>query len=280
MARKVDEHFPDSCDLIIVSPVSDNPYAAPQETIAPQGTIVPPLLTGGPLPSPYGPYRETKGIAFAVIFCLVIAAIVRLAQIFMTQSMKEANSRLETDEAALAEAALADIQRIGELNQNLGYLQVFFLLLSIIFWCIWTNLSCKNAWLFRSSNLQSPLADPLNPGEVVTPGWAVGWFFIPIANLWKPFQALTFIRDEASDTFKGGAILGIWATLWIIMIICLFVLTQPGNLETIEAINNYNTRLMINSGIIIAATIPAILVVTTITQAQRNKARKLNVPAV
>ena len=23
-----------------------------------------------------------------------------------------------------------------------------------------------------------------------TPGWAVGWNFIPIANLWKPYQAI------------------------------------------------------------------------------------------
>lgn len=42
-------------------------------------------------------------------------------------------------------------------------------------------------WIYRAhANLFAAGLD----GLVYSPGWAVGWFFIPIANLFKPFQAM------------------------------------------------------------------------------------------
>ena len=54
-----------------------------------------------------------------------------------------------------------------------------------------------------------------------TPGWAVGWFFIPVACLWKPYQAMKMLwrcscsvtRPEIHDP---PAVLPTWWTLWII----------------------------------------------------------------
>ncbi len=42
-------------------------------------------------------------------------------------------------------------------------------------------------WLYRAhANLHDADVDGLE----FTPGWAVGWYFIPFANLFKPFQAM------------------------------------------------------------------------------------------
>lgn len=54
-----------------------------------------------------------------------------------------------------------------------------------------------------------------------TPGWAVGYYFIPIANLWKPYQAMKEIwKASHAPTewqFEGGSfILVAWWTLWVI----------------------------------------------------------------
>jgi hypothetical protein len=54
-----------------------------------------------------------------------------------------------------------------------------------------------------------------------TPGWAVGWFFIPIATLWKPYQAMRMLwRYSCSvnrpDSQDNPAVLPAWWTLWII----------------------------------------------------------------
>ena len=45
----------------------------------------------------------------------------------------------------------------------------------------------------------------LKPGLPITPGRAVGWFFIPFANLYKPYQYMRYIW-QASGGFieKGG----------------------------------------------------------------------------
>jgi hypothetical protein len=66
-----------------------------------------------------------------------------------------------------------------------------------------------------------------------TPGWAVGWFFVPIANLFKPYEAVREIY-QASDPGLGedeeGAVLSwhwskqpaplqmkLWWATWILM---------------------------------------------------------------
>lgn len=54
-----------------------------------------------------------------------------------------------------------------------------------------------------------------------TPGWALGWFFIPIANLWKPYQAMKSLWHHSENAVSPpvlrtpGILVG-WWTLWII----------------------------------------------------------------
>jgi hypothetical protein len=58
------------------------------------------------------------------------------------------------------------------------------------------------------------------PGLSYTPGWAVGWFFIPIANLFKPFQAMRSLWSEShgiGDSYAAPApgMLSAWWGCWI-----------------------------------------------------------------
>jgi hypothetical protein len=49
-----------------------------------------------------------------------------------------------------------------------------------------------------------------------TPGWAVGWHFIPVACLWKPFCAMREIwvaSEHASDDWRiepASCLVGLW----------------------------------------------------------------------
>ena len=71
-------------------------------------------------------------------------------------------------------------------------------------------------WIYRSSYNAS-----IKTGYVeFTPGWSVGWYFIPIMMLWKPFQAMKEIwrntARQAGDHSDGWqALLGAWWFLWI-----------------------------------------------------------------
>ncbi len=58
-------------------------------------------------------------------------------------------------------------------------------------------------------------------GLEFSPGWAVGWYFIPIASLFKPFQAMRELWSESHQTSNGFSEqapgnLGMWWGFWII----------------------------------------------------------------
>jgi hypothetical protein len=53
------------------------------------------------------------------------------------------------------------------------------------------------------------------------PGWAVGWFFIPIANIWKPYQAMRSLWRSSHSVYRPEIqestwLLPTWWTLWLI----------------------------------------------------------------
>ena len=69
-------------------------------------------------------------------------------------------------------------------------------------------------WIYRSTKNLRVLS-----GETMmfTPGWSVGWYFVPFANLYKPYQVMKEIwkvshKSEAADY----ALVGWWWALWII----------------------------------------------------------------
>lgn len=55
----------------------------------------------------------------------------------------------------------------------------------------------------------------------VQPGWAVGWYFIPFANLWKPYQAMRTLWQASRDARHWRLedstwILPVWWALWLV----------------------------------------------------------------
>jgi hypothetical protein len=72
-------------------------------------------------------------------------------------------------------------------------------------------------WIYRV-NLNAKI---LAPDKTITPGWAVGWYFVPFAALWKPYQAIRetwqiCVAPKAWQTATYPILLRQWWTLWII----------------------------------------------------------------
>ena len=72
-------------------------------------------------------------------------------------------------------------------------------------------------WIYRiSAN-----AHAISGEMTISPGWAVGWYFIPIANLFKPFQAMkeAWLASHFRGNWHGEpapALLGWWWGLWLV----------------------------------------------------------------
>jgi hypothetical protein len=57
-------------------------------------------------------------------------------------------------------------------------------------------------------------------GMQFTPAWSVGWYFIPIANLWKPYRAMKEIwqasqNPESWSTQAIAPVVSNWWSLWL-----------------------------------------------------------------
>ena len=70
-------------------------------------------------------------------------------------------------------------------------------------------------WIYRAS----VNAHALGSEMTISPGWAVGWYCIPLANLVKPFEAMreTWLAShESSGAYEERVpILRLWWGLWI-----------------------------------------------------------------
>lgn len=72
-------------------------------------------------------------------------------------------------------------------------------------------------WIYRASANAHTLSDEMT----ISPGWSVGWYFVPIANLFKPYQAMREIW--MASHFRGNwhgestpqSVVAWWA-LWLI----------------------------------------------------------------
>jgi len=105
---------------------------------------------------------------------------------------------------ALGEVAGNDlIQQIIASSRGVNFLVV------LVLFCIWTYRANHNARQLGAPDMQ------------FTPGWAVGWYFIPIANLWKPYQAMREIWQASANPAHWqqqprGPILPLWWTLLLL----------------------------------------------------------------
>ena len=73
-------------------------------------------------------------------------------------------------------------------------------------------------WIYRANYNARQLGAS---GLTFTPGWSIGWYFIPIANLWKPYHAMKEIWKASSNPQNWGnepvpSILPWWWFLWIV----------------------------------------------------------------
>jgi hypothetical protein len=82
-------------------------------------------------------------------------------------------------------------------------------------------------WMFQVNANAQRLAD----GMTISPGWNVGWFFVPIANLWKPLVGLleTWAISRSPEGWRSvptPVVLWAWWSFWVLAMILDYTLTR------------------------------------------------------
>ena len=124
---------------------------------------------------------------WASAFLLIVILITAASAYFTFQEIDLLERILEGEHVSEAEALSSD-ERI----MFVGILWLGAYIIAGVFFFIWLHRACKN----------------LDYLEVVdtrfTPGWAIGWWFIPFANLFMPYQVVKSYGKPATQTqFKS-----------------------------------------------------------------------------
>jgi hypothetical protein len=154
-------------------------------------------------------YRAAGGLVLTltVLFVVHILVDILMAGMEVTQ--------LAVDTEELGTIPLGDGESLALFDIAYGLIGLAIVplsLLTAIVFLVWVNRANKNARALGAQGMQ------------FTPGWSVGWFFVPILNLFKPYQAMREIY-QASDPQSGptnwklmgkSGVVGWWWGLWLI----------------------------------------------------------------
>jgi hypothetical protein len=128
-------------------------------------------------------------------------------------------------------------------------------------------------WIYRAhANLRAAGIDGLE----FSPGWAVGWYFIPIANLFKPFQAMRELWNTTHGQSDGytqptDSRLTTWWGTWIAGNILSNIGTRLGSYGGSESSRASEMIDILAVGLLMAAAWFLLQIVQSVTAAQRDQ---------
>lgn len=220
----------------------------------------------------YNSFRSLRSLSFYVIIGLglmaaadVLSGITGLGQIFSPETA------LDLDEDGAVSVWL--------MLQGLIYLlKVPAYVFTVVMFLVWLHRAHSNLGALGARNLE------------FTPGWSVGWWFIPFANLVKPFQAVREVWWESDPEGDGGdqiffsagprtapTYMGVWWATWLLSNFAANVASRVYDPDTMENVEIGGVLFVITGVLSVAAAIFAIMLVRDITA--RQAARYANLAA-
>lgn len=167
----------------------ENPYKTPTaEVIA------------APARQEAGSFKDPAWLTWACRLCLVAGALMSLMMIAVMAR-----------QYTLFETAAANAWTVDDVYAESGLalfvaalLQFATMLASFVFVGMWIYRAAWNGRSFAGARQLDFM-----------PRWSVGWYFIPFANLWKPYQAMKEIWRASArpDKVEAAAVPG-WLPLW------------------------------------------------------------------
>ncbi len=212
-------------------------------------------------------YRSAKGLSYVVMAIFGGIALCSAFYILLSIVMIAAPA---------GGMSLADGSSINIWFAIIGLGAILEILLRVavmVLFLIWEYRSFNNLSALKARNLE------------FSPGWAVGWWFIPFANLVKPFQAIRELWNESDPDFdeetsflhtSAGTpeIIGFW---WASFLISGFIGRITDKLVSAdgEPSQFFPVLLIVGSLFQLAASILIILIVKGVTARQEQRFNKL-----
>lgn len=222
-----------------------------------------PAVTAPPVPDrpaapPFRDPRPLKSWLTGLLVCfggiVVASAVQDVAQIRLIDAIS-AESFASQEE--LMQAAEANDSR----QQIIGVAYLILFIATVVIFGTWIHRVAQNARAISPEEFQR------------SPTMAVGSYFIPIVNLWIPYQAMSEIWRASRNPIgwrqdRAGAFLGWWWAIWLIANISAnFTAAEAEGLAEIRRAS----QVSIASGALtLASVVMAVLLVTRLTAYQMH----------
>ena len=207
-----------------------------------------------------GPHqiRPTRRIADAVVALLITQILLLGAEaLALLNRIRLVERAREGHFVTLAEAEQAD-------NLVVASVVVWLVVFAVtgIVWCVWQHRAQRNAIELTHGKLE------------FTPGWAVGWWFVPFANLVKPFQTVRELWKASHGGYNvrvvaTWSVIGWWWGLWLgASALERFIVL--GGMKSFSDVLRHDTWEIVASGVMVVAAILAIMIVRSVVALQER----------
>jgi len=150
---------------------------------------------------------------------------------------------------------------------------------TIVVFLVWMHQAAKNVRAFGQQGLE------------FTPGWAVGWWFVPIASLWMPYRAMKEIWKASDPETVGDGSGAAWMARAVPSLLPLWWATYvangvvAGGLAVVQVLSTLHDPTKPNFGggpigigahvLIIIAAVAIVSIMKQIAQRQDASAQRL-----
>ena len=241
-----------------------NPYEAPQANIPLNQSIEYTSLHSSHI------IKNIKGLGIALIVLLtlnlLITATIAGVSFYAAEGFDNGDN--------VYFGSFGASTQLNTIISTVERLDIIVHILTIIIFCFWIHRAMNNSWYIKSQN-QACILDSKHP--LITPGWAIGWFFIPIAMLWMPFKGMYQIWQITFNNKLGVVLLRFW---WAAFLIASLISNnlRHKDPETMSELATYSYMLSFSSASWVAAAVCLILIVRAISWKQTETMDKYYSP--
>lgn len=148
--------------------------------------------------------KKTGGIATLLAWLLATQAVLTAIELLALANRYAVLHRYELG-GSVAPSTIHAADTAVDVTTNVI---AAILVVTIVIWCMWQHRAHSNAGELSGGGLH------------FSPGWAVGWWFVPIADLWMPFRTVRELwkgsHGPAWQGIRTWGLIGWWWALWLV----------------------------------------------------------------
>jgi hypothetical protein len=215
-------------------------------------------------PAPPPPYRTAAQRArLAMIALLVVVAVEIAALVADVGRVGITNRILRADTVSDGEVTASDT-----FVQLTAVLEIAVMIACAALFLSWLHRVVANGPALGGRELR------------YTPGWAVGWWFVPVLNLVRPFQVVAeaWVVSARDPSAGLGLLLPAWWGLFILgNVVSRFLVVRTGG-DDVTALRNAAIIDIVASVVLVVAALLCVVMVRRLTERQELRRLAMSVP--